>query len=254
LEDKFSVNPTTSKSLAVDTMNSADMGVNFQTKTPYFSSELGLFDGEGYHPATNQKLSTGLSEEWRLTGHLMGNGEQVGKYKLDKDTYANISFAGIRSQNEKFDGSTDFESATYDKNMYMFHAVYSQPEFLIAAQYDVTKYEYATANSNDRKLKTWSVNGEIRPAQDWTVLARYDSVKTEYANNAANNTNNVNDGTQVIYGVAYDYNKNVKFIASGKTVNSKQSDLAGATSTDAGATVGDMIDKQSWMLTTEVNW
>ena len=254
MEDKFSVNPTTGKSLAVDTMNSADLGVNFQTKTPYFSSELGLFDGEGYHPATNQKLSTGLSEEWRLTAHLMGNGEKVGKYKLDKDTYANISFAGIRSQNEKYDGSTQDDSQTYDKNAYWFHAVYSQPEFLIAAQYDVTKYEYATLGSNDRKLKTWSVNGEIRPVKDWTVLARYDSVKTEYANNAANNTNNVNDGTQIIYGVAYDYNKNVKFIASGKTVNAKQSDLAGAASTDAGATVGDMIDKQSWMLTTEVNW
>jgi hypothetical protein len=125
---------------------------------------------------------------------------------------------------------------------------------LIAAQYDVTKYAYTTVGSNDRKLKTWSVNGEVRPAKDWTVLARYDNVTTDYVNNAANNTNNVNDGTQIIYGVAYEYNKNVKFIASGKTVNSKQSDKASALSLDTGATVGDMIDKQSWMLTTEVNW
>ncbi|MGZ8546787.1 MAG: hypothetical protein ACXWVU_05265 [Sulfuricurvum sp.] len=254
LEDKFSVNPTTGASLAVDTMNSADMGVNFQTKTPYFSSELGLFDGEGYHPATNQKLSTGLSEEWRLTGHLMGNGEKVGKYKLDKDTYANISFAGIMSQNEKYDGSTQADSQTYDKKMYLLHAVYNQPEFLIAAQYDESKYEYATTNQNERKLKTWSVNGEIRPAQDWTVLARYDSVETDWANDTAKNNNETNDGSQIIYGVAYDYNKNIKFIASGKTVNAKQSSSAGALSTDAGATVGDMIDKQSYMLTTEVNW
>jgi len=260
LEDKFSVHPNSTSGtpvqLAVDTMNSADLGVNFQTKTPYFSSELGIFDGEGYHPTTNQKLSTGLSEEWRLTAHLMGNGEKVGKYKLDKDTYANISFAGIMSQDEKFDGSTQTDSQTNDKNAYWFHAVYSQPEFLIAAQYDVTKYKYQTASADDRKLKTWSVNGEVRPAQDWTVLARYDSVKTEYTNSlgASSNTNNVNDGTQIIYGVAYDYNKNVKFIASGKTVNSKQSNAAGALSTTAGATVGDMIDKQSWMMTTEVNW
>ena len=98
------------------------------------------------------------------------------------------------------------------------------------------------------------MNGEVRPAKDWTVLARYDNVTTDYTNNVANNTNNVNDGTQIIYGVAYDYNKNVKFIASGKTVNSKQSNAAGALSLDTGATVGDMIDKQSWMLTTEVNW
>lgn len=256
LEDKFSVNPTTGKSLGVDTMNSADLGVNFQTKTPYFSSELGIFDGEGYHPATNQKLSSGLSEEWRLTGHLMGNGEKVGKYKLEKDTYANISFAGIMSQKEKYDGSTQTDSQTNDKNMYLLHAVYSQPEFLVAAQYDVTKYKYDTASASDRELKTWSVNAEVRPATDWTVLARYDSVKTEYTNalGAATNANNTNDGTQIIYGVAYEYNKNVKFIASGKTVNAKQSDFAGAASTTVGATVGDMIDKQSWMLTSEVNW
>ncbi len=256
LEDKFSVNPTTSASLAVDTMNSADLGVNFQTKTPYFSSEIGLFDGEGYHPATNQKLSSGLSEEWRLTAHLMGNGEQVGKYKLDKDTYANISFAGIMSQKEKYDGSTQTDSQTNDKDMYLLHAVYSQPEFLVAAQYDVTKYKYDTASANDRELKTWSVNAEVRPATDWTVLARYDHVDTKYTNNlgAATNANNTNDGTQIIYGVAYDYNKNVKFIASGKTVDSKQSNAAGALSTTANATVGDMIDKQSYMLTTEVNW
>jgi hypothetical protein len=254
LEDKFSVNPTTGKSLAVDTMNSADLGVNFQTKTPFFSSELGLFDGEGYHGTNNQNMTTGLSAEWRLTGHLMGNGEHVGKYKLEKDTYANISFAGISSKDEKYNGSAALPATTNDKNMYLLHAVYSQPLFLIAAQYDVTKYAYTTVGSNDRKLKTWSVNGEVRPAKDWTVLARYDNVTTDYVNNAANNTNNVNDGTQIIYGVAYEYNKNVKFIASGKTVNSKQSDKASALSLDTGATVGDMIDKQSWMLTTEVNW
>jgi hypothetical protein len=253
LEDKFSQNPTntTTYSLAVDTMNSADLGVNFQTKTPYFSSEIGLFNGEGYHPTSDQKLNSGMSEEWRLTAHLLGNGEQVGKYKLDKDTYANISFAGIRSQDEKYDGTAATETAAaYDKNAYWFHAVYSQPEFLIAAQYDVTEYKYKTANASDRKLKTWSVNGEVRPMKDWTVLARYDNVKTEYTNSlgATTNDNNTNDGTQIIYGVAYDYNKNVKFIASGKTVDSKQSNVVSS------VTVGDMIDKQTWMLTTEVNW
>jgi hypothetical protein len=224
-----------------------------------------LFNGEGYHPANDQKLNSGLSAEWRLTGHLMGNGEKVGKYKLDKDTYANISCAGISSKKEKYDGTASLDTATsvYDKNMYLLHAVYSQPEFLISAQYDVTKYSYeGTNNASDKELKTWSVNAEVRPAQDWTVLARYDDLKTKYTNvdgSAGNNANNTGDATQIIYGVSYDYNKNVKFIASGKTVNAKQTTLATGSQTDAagiasGVTVGDLLDKQSWMLTTEVNW
>ena len=38
--------------------NSADRGVNFKTKTPYVSSELGLFNGEGYH---NEEDGSNLS-------------------------------------------------------------------------------------------------------------------------------------------------------------------------------------------------
>ncbi len=257
LEDKFSV--ASVGTLGVDTMNSADLGVNFQTKTPYFSSEIGLFNGEGYHPASNQKLNSGMSAEWRLTAHLMGNGEQVGKYKVDKDTYANISFAGLRSHLNGYDGTAGAVSGAYDRNAQWIHAVYNQPAFLIAAQYDVTKNTYATVGSSDRKLSTWSVNGEVRPVKDWTVLARYDSLKTDYVNNVTNNTKNVGDGSQWIYGVAYEYNKNVKFIASGKTVKSKDITVATAAQTDAaglasGVTAGDLINKQSWMMTTEVNW
>ena len=64
---------------------------------------------------------------------------------------------------------------------------------------------------------------------------------------------NVGDANQFIYGVAYHYNKNVKFIASGKTVNAKDT----STFTDSEGTtkvIGDMLDKRSWMLTTEVEW
>jgi hypothetical protein len=238
-------------------MNSADFGVNFQTKTPYFSSELGIFNGEGYHSTDNQNMTTGMSEEWRLTAHIMGNGEKVGKYKLDQDTYFNLSFAGLMSQDNKYNGSTTPSNLAYDRNAYWFHAVYSQPEFLIAAQYDVTDNSYSVPSANDNTVKSWSVNGEYRPANDWTILARYDNVDTEYndALGAKNNRDNKNDGSQVIYGVSYAYNKNVNFIASGKTVHSDQSDRAPSTITTSGiSTVGDMIDKQSYMLTTEVSW
>ncbi len=238
-------------------MNSADLGVNFQTKTPYVSSELGLFNGEGYHAdktANNQQNSNNLSFEWRLTGHLLGNGEKVGKYKLDKDTYANISFAGLSSKNHKDNALMVNDAAEYDRNAYWFHFVYNQPEFLIAAQYDVSK-DKVQDTGVETKLKTWSINGEVRPMQDWTVLGRYDSLKTEYSNDATKNTNDVGDATQLIYGVEYHYNKNVKFIASGKTVNAKDKTAVTGGYTGATATtVGNMLDKKSWMLTTEVEW
>lgn len=47
--------------------NSADMGVNFKTATPYFSSELGIFNGEGYH---GEQSGNGMSYEWRLVGGI----------------------------------------------------------------------------------------------------------------------------------------------------------------------------------------
>ncbi|MDD4883998.1 hypothetical protein [Sulfuricurvum sp.] len=258
LEDKFSVAAGASgasKNVGPDVLNSADLGVNFKTKTDYFSSELGIFNGEGYHAdkaANNQQNSSDLSFEWRLTGHILGNGTKVGKYKRDQDTYANISFAGLSSKNHKDNSVVVDDAAEYDRNAYWFHFVYNQPEFLIAAQYDVSKDEVQRTNA-ETKLKMWSVNAEVRPFQDWTVLARYDNLKTEYSNDATKNANDVGDADQFIYGIAYAYNKNVNFILSGKTVDAK--DKSAFTRVDATTTtLGDALDKQSYMLTTEVKW
>lgn len=274
LEDKFSTvqNSITSgtagtTSVGPDVLNSADLGVNFKTKTDYFSSELGIFNGEGYHAdkkANNQQNSSDLSFEWRLTGHLLGNGTKVGKYKRDQDTYANISFAGLSSKNHKDDDVIVDDAKEYDRNAYWFHFVYNQPEFLIAAQYDVSKDEVQNTSTNmgaDKKLTMWSVNAEIRPFQDWTVLARYDNMSTKYSgglgtgatDGANNNTKDVGDANQFIYGIAYAYNKNVNFILSGKTVDAKDKSTFTRADTTT-AVYGDVFDKQSYMLTTEVKW
>jgi hypothetical protein len=60
-----------------------------------------------------------------------------------------------------------------------------------------------------------------------------------------------------IYGVAYDMNKNVRFIANGKTVKSKDSTIVAAAtglSATSGIAASNLFDKQSWMLTAEINW
>lgn len=275
LEDKFSTASTSydttksawkSTTVGPDVLNSADLGVNFKTKTDYFSSELGIFNGEGYHAdkaANNQQNSSDLSFEWRLTGHLLGNGTKVGKYKRDQDTYANISFAGLSSKNHKDDNVVVDDAKQYDRNAYWFHFVYNQPEFLIAAQYDVSDntYQNSTTTETDYKMKMWSVNAEVRPFKDWTILARYDNLNTDWTDNAGTsaatkNKDHVGDANQFIYGIAYAYNKNVNFILSGKTVDAKDKTLAqtGTTNTKQTYSVGDQLDKQSWMLTTEVKW
>ena len=240
---------TTATESGADLINSADLGFDLQTKTPYVSTEFGIFNGEGYHAdkaAANQENSKNLSFEWRLTGHLLGNGEQVGKYKVNKDTYANISTFGIVSKNHKDDNVTVGDPKEYDRSFYGIHAVYNQPEFLIAAQYYSDKDDVTLGTANDTLRKGWSINGEIRPMEHWTVLGRYDQYKQETETPAGVKTT-TSDMTQTIYGVAYEYNKNVKFIANGKHISDPKEAAAASEISKA-------INKNVYMLTTEVEW
>ncbi|MFK5975687.1 MAG: hypothetical protein QM493_04170 [Sulfurovum sp.] len=193
--------------------NSADLGFNFKTKTEYFSSELGLFNGEGYHGEEDGK---GLSAEWRLTGHILGGGTHKAK---KKNHYANISFFGQMNAD-----SNKHKNA--DLNWYGVHAVYNQPEFLLAGQ-------YVTTESADAKYagKGFSVNGEYRFMKDWNIIGRYDSFEKD--------TNTNGEQTTAIAGLTYKYNKSVEFIVNyrGQTNNK-----------DSGN------DQDAVMLTAEINW
>jgi len=173
---------------AADLSNSADRGVDFKTKTPYFSSELGLFNGEGYH---NQEDGNGLSKEWRLTAHVLGTGKKKAKKSLQ---YANISFLGQENTVSNKHGNQDL-------NWMGVHAVYNQPEFLLAAQY-ITVQD----GINSRKGKGYSVNGEYRFAKDWNAIGRYDSYKLD--------DNTLGTKVRTIAGITYQYNDNVEFIAN----------------------------------------
>ena len=234
-----------------DLINSADLGFNLKTKTDMFSSEIGMFNGEGYHAdktAANQENSTDLSLEWRLTAHILGSGTKVGKNDRTKDTYANLSTYGMISKNHKDDSVAEDAAGEYDRSFYGIHAVYNQPEFLIAAQYYKAKDEAQnTVNTDGKEYKGWSVNAEVRPAQDWTVLARYDVSDIDKVAMSTGIKSKSQDMKQTIYGVAYKYNKNVTFIASGKhiTDNTEVSDPA---------TIDKAKEKDVYMMTTEVKW
>ena len=229
----------------VDLINSADLGMNFKTKTDNFSSEIGVFNGEGYHAdknAKNQQNSRGMSLEWRLTGHILGDGKKVGKNDRTKDTYLNVSTYGMISQNHKDNDVTVGDSSEYDRSIYGVHAVYNQPEFLLAAQYFIAKDDLTDGTKTDKKYTGWSINGEFRPMTDWTVIGRYDNFKRE--NQPVTGADTIDyKGDKIIAGLAYKYNKNVSFIGSGKWINEEN-----AAGDDNG------YSKDVYMLTTEVKW
>ncbi len=170
-----------------DLSNSADRGVDFKTKTPYFTSELGFFNGEGYH---NQEDGNGLSGEWRLTSHLLGTGKKHTKKSL---TYANVSFFGQQNRKSNKHGNQDL-------NWMGLHAVYNQPEFLLSAQYIDVQDGIVSKKGNG-----YSANGEYRFAPDWNAIARYDYFNMD---------DNSGDKKRTLAGITYQYNKNVEFIAN----------------------------------------
>jgi len=241
----------------VDLLNSADLGVNFKTKSDFFSSEIGIFNGEGYHAdkgGANQENDEKLSVEWRLTGHLIGSGKKVGKQDRTKDSYAHISTFGLMSANHKDDkGDFDQSSNTplkveYDRAFYGIHAVYNQPLFLVAAQYitaeDEARDQDTAANWGKREYDVFSINAEVRPIKDWTIIGRYDDYSWDDTAVNGSAIDSV-EGDKMIAALAYKYNKYVSFIASAKFIDEK-SGLT--TKEDSGES------KDVYMFTTEVKW
>lgn len=185
------------KGQEADFTNSADLGINFKTKMDYFSSELGVFNGEGYHGSIDKDSDNGLSFEWRLTANLLGTGK---KHVHKHDTYADVSFYG--QYNTHYAKKGDAE--TGDFVWYGLNAIYNQPEFLVAANY--LKADEAAAKY---KGDGYSINGELRlltfseSLKDWNVIGRYDKFTLD-AFDA--------DKETIIAGLTYKWNKNVEFI------------------------------------------
>jgi len=188
-----------------DLSNSADFGVMFKTRTQYFDADYGIFNGEGYHSASN---GNGMSFEWRATAHLLG---VSGKDKQTKKTYWDASFFGQYNQGHKtveVDGITENQDLIFGG----LHTVYNQPSFLIAAQYVYSDNTSDIANNVSAQAgQGYSINGEYRMGEDkeYRVLARYDSWTPEEVDSADEKENR-----SYIVGAAWHQNKNVEWVAN----------------------------------------
>ncbi len=193
--------------------NSADFGVNFKTKTDYFDSEIGLFNGEGYHATQIQK---GMSFEWRTTAHLLGT---KGEDKQDSVTYWDASFYGQYNQEHRALFKDGSEVAYDDLVFGGVHTVFNMPAFLIAAQYieslDTRADRLQSGNTPNYLLSSislqagsgYGVNAEYRMGEhkQFRALARYDLWKREF---------NDKEQRSFIGGFAWDQNENLEWVAS----------------------------------------
>lgn len=225
--------------------NSADLGVNFKTKSEYFTSEIGLFNGEGYHGSSGENTSVGKgnSLEWRLSGAFFANGKT--KRNPTKDDYFDASFFGqLNMDNSKNEVSVNGVKKAYNYNILGLHSVYNMPSFLLAAQYIKAQNDGAKEGSGTSEFngEGYSINTTLRfgDAKEFSLIARYDrwEAKQEVLSEKYKTDN-------AIYGVAWQQNTNIKWLLSGQSYRAKSNkDFKGKPTQDW----------DSFMMTAEVHW
>ena len=193
-----------------DLSNSADFGIMAKTRTKYFESDIGVFNGEGYHSDFNDdsgdEAGTAMSLEWRFTAHILG---VAGKDKQTKKTYFDASFFGQYNPEHKASASGNGYD---DLVFYGLHTVYNQPEFLVSAQYVASQ---DTADNSTYVSKQagsgYSVNGEYRIGDEkqYRALARYDSWTPDVVSGATEY-----EQKAIIIGGAWEQNRNVQWVAN----------------------------------------
>ena len=211
---------------SADLSNSADLGINFKTKLPYFTSEIGVFNGEGYH---QQEMGQGNSFEWRVSAALLGNGDT--KRVALKDAYFDISsFGQIQEKSNKVGARNSNVADGYDYRIYGFHTVYNRPSFLLSAQYITSESD---APNNYKQGKGYSANGTYRFGDDkeYDLFGRYDRWDDDKKDS---------EKEYWIAGAGYQYNKNVKFIAN--VLNTDEDKKS------------DNNEYMSYMFSAEVHW
>jgi hypothetical protein len=171
--------------------SSADRGLNFKTKLDNFSSEIGVFQGEGYKN-TPDNANDGVSFDARFTYHVFGT--------HNKKEYFNISLAGAMNQNH----NEIVPGTDGDLHWGLIHAVYKNSDFLVAGQY-IDVFKNQTDRTVDDKGTGYSFNADYYVTDKITIFGRYDEFERDRDDDEKEN---------IIGGVTYKYNKYVTFALS----------------------------------------
>lgn len=196
--------------------SSADLGVNFKTKTKYFSSEIGLFQGEGYH---DEQVSNGVSFEWRTTAHLLGVN---GKGNATKKTYWEASFYGQYNMDHYEYTNSAGNDAYDDLIFYGLHTVFNTPSFQIAAQYvysDNTSDELGHVSKGAGDGYNAHILGRFGEKKQFATFARYDT----WTPDAVSGATEQEQKTYTV-GASWQQNKNIQWVANMVTVDNDDKD------------------------------
>jgi len=189
---------------------SGDRGIDLKTNTQYFSSEIGVYNGEGYHAnqPTTSSNSMGMDYEGRLTAHMLGTGTDYNK----KHTYWDVSVIGKDNTKGNPNGT--------DIQYLGVHSVLNTEHFLVAGQYisapDTKTGTQTTPSAHSGKGYSVNVEGRLGEKDQYHAFARYDSWTPEVVAGATKNE----DRTYIL-GAAWDMNKNVQWIANVITIDNQ---------------------------------
>ena len=212
--------------------SSADYGVMAKTRTKYFDSDIGVFNGEGYHGTQN---SNGMSLEWRFTGHLLGTHGHP-----DKTTYLDASFFGQLNQKHSHNATTNQDD---DLHFYGLHTVFNMPAFLASAQYVTSDDTSSNSSATGAVSKgsgsgyTFNVEGRIGSEHQYKAFARADNWTPDVVSGVTEYSKKTE-----IAGVAWKMNRNVEWVAN-------------VTIDDNDHATGTVSPKStSYMLTTQIDF
>jgi hypothetical protein len=215
---------------------SAGRGFDLKTNTKYISSELGIYNNNGYHDTENVYGNNGMGMDYegRVTLHTLGTGTD---YK-QAHTYWDVSLLGKHAVL----GAKTTASGTpmnADLDAVGVHSVFNTKPLLVAAQYwnivDTSPAAGVTANAGSG----YSVNFDARLGEtdQYHVFGRIDNFTQK---------STVADYQKRTYiaGAAWDMNKNVQWQANVITYDNQHN--SGNTSTS------DNYNK--YMLTAQVQF
>ena len=216
---------------------SAGRGIDIKTNTTWFSSEIGVYNGEGYHTAQPTDAGgMGFDYEGRFTLHALGTGTD---YKTDH-TYWDVSL--LAKDNIAKAGGDDM-------TFFGVHSVFNTKPLLVAAQYisSLDTKTGSTTNVSKYSGSGYSVNFDARMGEksQYHLFGRYD-IWTPKTDDGFKKL----DKRTYIGGVAWDMNKNIQWVANVIV----QDNQAGTTQID-GSTVTNHTDNgNKYMMTAQVSF